>query len=140
MRERPGRALAAPAVMGGVAATVAGYVVGRLCEIRSVSWRLWLGGAALPLALVLWWVSLGRIAPGAMTDIGLVSVLPLTYWVALGALTVGFGVTVTGPKAPVGLLAAYVLALISLFHLTPAIVYGTLRYRGHGSTWGSSIS
>jgi GT2 family glycosyltransferase len=128
VRERPGRALAAPAVMGGVAATVAGYVVGHLCALRSLSWRLWLSGAALPLALVLWWVSLGRIAPGAMTDIGLVSVLPSTYWMALGALTVGFGVTVTGPRPSAGLLAAYVLALISVLHLTPAIVYGTLRY------------
>ena len=40
---------------------------------------------ALTLAVILWLVSLPGVDPRAMTEIGLVSVLPATYFVAIGA-------------------------------------------------------
>ena len=84
--------------------------------------------AALSAALGLWVVSLADIDPRAMTDLGLVSVLPPTYVAALLVLTASFALLVYGRHAHRTLLAAHLLALIAVLHATPTIVYGTLRY------------
>jgi O-antigen/teichoic acid export membrane protein/aminoglycoside phosphotransferase len=90
-------------------------------------------GAALGLtaAGALWVSALGRIDPREMTDLGLLSVLPPTFYVALGVLTVSFLAllrSAEGMRLRTPLLSAHVLALIAFLHATPAIVYGTLRY------------
>jgi hypothetical protein len=85
----------------------------------------------LSIAVVLWLVSLDRIHPRAMTDLGLITVLPATFFLALLLITVSFMVLVQRRLTSTPLLAAHVLALIAFLHATPAIVYGTLRY-----AWG----
>lgn len=85
-----------------------------------------LGG--LLVAVILWLVSLPRIDPRAMTDLGLVSVLPATFVLALLALTVNFAILVHRRSGATWQLVAYLLALIMMIHGTPTIVYGTLRY------------
>lgn len=125
---RPGRILGAAVILAGVAVTTAGYLSGRLRLAPRSSVLVWAGIGALPAAFALWVVALGQVEPGSMGDIGLVSVLPVTYWAALAALTVGFGATVTRPRPKTGLLIGYVLALIAVLHATPTIAYGTLRY------------
>jgi hypothetical protein len=63
-----------------------------------------------------------------MTDLGLISVLPIVYFGALGLLTIGFVIAVFTPTLTnrwwQGCAALLVLAL----HATPTVVYGTLRY------------
>ncbi|MDX6664871.1 MAG: hypothetical protein QOG68_1077, partial [Solirubrobacteraceae bacterium] len=92
--------------------------------------RLGLAAAiAMPaLAVVLWLVSLGHMDPRAMTDTGLISVMPATFVAALLALTASFvTLALRGPhRRP--LLAAHVVALVAFLHATPSILYGTLRY------------
>ncbi len=80
------------------------------------------------VAVILWLVSLDRIDPRAMTDIGLISVLPPTYFAALLVLTASFAALALRRPTSSPLLGAHVLALIAFLHATPAIVYGTLRY------------
>jgi hypothetical protein len=84
----------------------------------------------LPLAaaLALWVDSLGGVDLDAMTDLGLVSVLPNGYFVALGLLTGGFFAVVLGSRSGEGLPAAYAASLVAMLHATPAILYESLRY------------
>jgi hypothetical protein len=63
-----------------------------------------------------------------MTDLGLISVLPVTFWMALVLLSTGFVLAVTRPRPRRALLAAYAVALILILHGTPTLLYGTLRY------------
>ena len=79
-------------------------------------------------AVVLWAAALPTINVRDMTDLGLLSVFPLSIYVALGLLTIGFCLAVQRPQTPVWLLALYVIALIVIVHGTPNILYGTLRY------------
>jgi O-antigen/teichoic acid export membrane protein/aminoglycoside phosphotransferase len=96
--------------------------------IRAVSLESAAPIVGLSLAVCLWLVSLGRIDPRAMTDIGLMAVLPPTFYVAVLILTASFGVLVQRRPKRTPLLAAHLVALIAFLHATPAIVYGTLRY------------
>jgi GT2 family glycosyltransferase len=133
-RQSAARAIA---IVLGVVATGLGYVVGRIRKpdddtapnetalSRAVGV---VGVAALPLALVLWWLALQHVPLSRMTDIGLVSVLPLTFWAALGALAVGFAITVTRRRSSSARLGAYIVALIVVLHATPELLYGTLQY------------
>ena len=84
--------------------------------------------AALAIAVGLWVVSLGVIDPRAMTDLGLISVLPASFFAALLVLTISFAVLVHRRPQRSLLLTAHLLALIAFLHATPTIVYGTLRY------------
>jgi hypothetical protein len=52
----------------------------------------------LATSLVLWGVSLGSIDLRRVTDVGLISALPLTFFAALFLLTVSFGLAVAGPR------------------------------------------
>jgi GT2 family glycosyltransferase len=131
VRDRRSRAAAAAAMVAGVLATMAGYAVGRLRQIRRDPLASLVTAArvgALPLAVLLWCFSLGRVDLAQMTDVGLVSVLPVVYWIALGVLTISFVMSVLRPWPSPGLLAGHVIALIAILHATPAILYGTLRY------------
>jgi GT2 family glycosyltransferase len=127
----------AVAIVLGVVATVLGYVLGRIRKPQdnaatretALSRAIGvIGVAALPLALVLWWLALQHVHLSRMTDIGLVNVLPFTFWAALGALAVGFAITVTRRRSSTARLAAYIIALIFVLHATPMLLYGTLPY------------
>ncbi len=84
--------------------------------------------ALLALAILLWLISLPAIDPYKMTDLGLVSVLPRTFFLALALLIVGFCLTQVQDNASAGAPAAFVGAWIVIMHGTPAIIYGALRY------------
>ncbi len=116
--------------------TVAGYLAGRLTRQATTSVTdqpvrppvKWGPVAVLALALAFWAVSLAHVDLARMTDIGLISVLPITFWVALAVLTVGFGLTVGRPALSRPLAAAYTASLVFILHGTPTLLYKTLRY------------
>lgn len=79
-------------------------------------------------AFGLWIWSLPLIAPDRLDDLGLVSILPVSYWAGLALLCAGFTLSL-GPALRWPLLAPAALGvLILMLHATPAIAYGTLRY------------
>jgi len=82
----------------------------------------------LGLGIVLWLISLPGIEPEAMTDIGLLSVLPYTFYPALGLLTISYCWTAFRQPHQKAVLLLHLVALILILHGTPSIVYGTLRY------------
>ena len=131
-----GRVLRALALICGVALTVLGYASGRAALVRRrlaarapASRAAVIAAYTAPVAaLLLWAFSLGAIDPGRMTDFGLISVLPVAYWIALAVLTIGFSIAVRERNGPGGLLLVYILVLIAIVHATPTLSYGTLRY------------
>jgi hypothetical protein len=82
----------------------------------------------LAVAVALWVESLGGVDLDGMTDLGLVSVMPVAYFLALGLLTAGFFAAVFGRRASDRLPAAYATTVVLVLHATPAILYETLRY------------
>ena len=70
-------------------------------------------------------VNVGRIGSA---ELGLVSVMPITFWAALAGLMASFSWAVTRRESRWPILAMHVLALVIILHATPAILYGTLRY------------
>ena len=94
----------------------------------AVPWRRVPPAAPLPAAVALWLLSLRHVRLDEMGDYGLISVLPVTFWVSLGLLTLGFAVTVRQPSVSNGRPLLYVLALVTILHATPTLLYGTLRY------------
>lgn len=79
-------------------------------------------------SLVIWSLSLHNIELNNMNDLGLISVLPISFYVAILLLIISFGLVLS--RRPVNDLVAFlnVLALIVIIHGTPQILYGTLRY------------
>lgn len=82
----------------------------------------------LVIALVLWVAAIPAIDPDRMTDLGLISVLPPAFYLAMAALVAGFCLTLARAGGAGWAPAAYVGAWIVVIHATPAIVYGSLRY------------
>ncbi len=82
----------------------------------------------LASAVLLWIISLPRVDPGAMTDLGLISVLPATYFMALAIISASHLFVVHQNRSPGVIYWLNIVALIFMLHATPQIVYGTLRY------------
>ncbi|GGW96637.1 glycosyltransferase [Streptomyces lomondensis] len=76
-------------------------------------------------------LSLRDVPLDRMWDFGLLKVLPGFFWVALALLTIGFCVAAADRRTPPACYLAYVLALISILHATPSLLYPELRY-----AWG----
>lgn len=81
----------------------------------------------LAIALALWISSLYQINLASLTDIGLVSVLPATFYVAIGLLAIGFSVAFTSLPRP-WLLEIYVVALVVFLHAIVPILYAVPKY------------
>ncbi|MET9407978.1 glycosyltransferase [Streptomyces sp. NPDC002935] len=90
--------------------------------------RQWTARFILPSALTLWLLSLRNVHLIEMRDYGLLQVLPVLFWVALGLLTFGFCLALTDRRTAGGWFAGYVLGLIAVIHATPTLLYPTLRY------------
>ena len=82
----------------------------------------------VPVAIGLWLLGIRGVDPDAMTDLGLLSILRPTAWLALGALLVGIVATVSRPSFTTRSISAHLVTFIALVHGTPALLYGTLRY------------
>lgn len=90
--------------------------------------RQWCARVALPVALALWLASLRGVDLTGMADLGLLQVLPVLFWVALGLLALGFCLALSDRRTANGWFAAYVLGLVAVIHATPTLLYPTLRY------------
>lgn len=84
--------------------------------------------ALLILAGFIWILSIQGVDPSAMTDIGLLSVLPPGYYAVLVVLVISFSLVVYVLPKATGLLALHITELILFIHATPTLIYGTLRY------------
>jgi hypothetical protein len=67
-----------------------------------------------------------------MNDLGLISVLPIPFYVAIVLLTVGFCLELSHRPVRVAVMLPYILVLILVLYGTPGLVEHTPRY---ASTW-----
>src|SRR5262249_1527506 len=75
--------------------------------------------------LACWVVSMSRLQLDAIGTYGLLSALPVLFYVGLGVVVIGMTVALMrGARMPVVFLHA--VLFIGMVHATPAIVYGTL--------------
>lgn len=130
-RPPPAAAPASPAVAPGPVVAVpdpaGGADPGTASTAPRTAWR-W-AWAALPLgAAATWFLSLAPVDLRAMTDTGLVSVLPPVAVAAVLVLLASLAVVVTRRPPPGGVLTAHVAALVAVAFATPPVLYGTLRY------------
>ncbi|WP_051900028.1 hypothetical protein [Streptomyces aureus] len=88
----------------------------------------WASRLILPAALALWLLSLRHVDLAGMRDYGLLQVLPVLFWIALGLLALGFCLALAERRTTGGWFAGYVLGLIAVIHATPTLLYPTLRY------------
>ena len=87
------------------------------------------GYAGLLVILGLWASVMARgVSLSRMTDLGLLTVLPIAFWVSLAGLMVSFCWWIQRRNLSQRLMLAHVLVLIVLLHVTPVLLYGTLRY------------
>jgi GT2 family glycosyltransferase len=123
VRRNPGGMGRAFAIAAGLAVTAAGFGVGWLRSRPLVPYSV-----VISTALALWALALSRVDVRAMSDLGLLSVLPRSYFAAIALLTVSFCLALRSARASQAVLAAHAIAYILVIHATPSIVYGTLRY------------
>jgi hypothetical protein len=97
-------------------------------RLRGEGSGTWTAIGVLPAAVTLWLLSLRGVRLDRMADLGLLQVLPVTFWIALALLTLGFCVAAYDRRTPNGLFAAYAIALIAIIHATPSLLYPELRY------------
>jgi hypothetical protein len=86
------------------------------------------GYAPVVPALVLWALSLRHLELDAISDFGLVSILPPSFYAALAILVAGFVAALFASRVHEGVLAAHTAAFVLVVHGTPSAAYGTLRY------------
>lgn len=84
--------------------------------------------ACLVSALILWVAGLPNISIVAMSDFGLASILTWQTWAAIALLSVGFSLSLDQRLVNGPLPLLHVLALVLVLHVTPVLVYDTLRY------------
>jgi len=86
--------------------------------------------AGLAVSVVAWGIALAQtnVALVMTAGLGLFSVLPVAFWVAVAVLVVSFCWAVAHRPRGWPVLAAHTVALVAILHATPAILYGTLRY------------
>lgn len=82
----------------------------------------------LVVSLIPWVASLPLMDPETMDDLGLIAILPWSFWMAVATVTMGFAISLADQTHSTILRVTALIVLIILLHATPAIVYGTLRY------------
>jgi hypothetical protein len=106
----------------------------KLAEARAVTplgtvWRRALGQLVpVAAATLIWALTIGDTEPRHMTDLGLVSVLPASFFIALGILAVSFVLALRRRETHWLVPALHVVTLIVIIHGTPAVLYESLRY------------
>ena len=84
----------------------------------------------LSLGAWLWAISLPNVNLRGMTDIGLLAVLPVTFYLALAVVTISFFLAEFEFHSSPLMLGLHLLLMIFILHGTPIILYGpdTMRY------------
>ena len=80
------------------------------------------------LAIALWGISLSQFNPLDMTDLGMVSIFPVLFILAILILIISYGLLFLKGEVNEGAFLLHSVFLIIIIHTTPALIYGTLRY------------
>ena len=87
-----------------------------------------IGISLLVFALLFWVRAIPFINQADLSDFGIVSTLPYTYWISLALLTCGFGYSIQNQHIGSPVKFTYLIILVLLLHGTPSYVYESMRY------------
>lgn len=79
-------------------------------------------------AVAVWAAALHAVDLDKLSDIGLISALPATYWLAVGLLTAGFFTVLSRDERPGWLLGTYLVAAVLFLHGVPGFIEGAARF------------
>jgi hypothetical protein len=91
-------------------------------------WRLRPSDALLPAALLLWLFAVHVTRPDAMDDWGLLTALPVAFYVALGLLVLSIGLVLTDKRLSPLRLALHLGALVLVLHGTVPAIFPETNY------------
>lgn len=98
--------------------------------VRAAGTRHAIVSALVPVAAVLLWglAAVPSIHPEAMNDLGLISALPVTYFIALGALLVSLSVELHRADHRPWLVGLHLVAVFVILQATVPLAYPEPRY------------
>ena len=79
-------------------------------------------------ALLFWLRAIPFINQAGLSDFGIVSTLPYSYWISVALLTGGFCYSIQNTRIGSLIKFSYLIGLVLLLHGTPSYVYETMRY------------
>jgi hypothetical protein len=82
----------------------------------------------LVVATGLWAISLGRMHPENLTNYGLVSITPITFYISLGLVVAGFAYLLVFHPTQTKLLLLYTFLVAVILYATTAIIYASPRF------------
>jgi len=103
-------------------------VLGPGAAVTRLAARISIPSLALIVAIGCWLSSLVGVNLRSMNAVGLLSVMPVTFFASLALLTAGFMFAFDRHPNRRLLLAGYLATLATVIHGTPALLYGTVRY------------
>ena len=84
--------------------------------------------ALLPVGLVLWGIGVGQIDATRLPGLGLVDVLPITFYLGLAVVLVSASLLLRSARPPRVRVALHLGGLALMLYGTPALVYSEPRY------------
>jgi hypothetical protein len=96
--------------------------------VRSDQRKRLLALALLAGGVALWIVALHHVNLAKISGYGLLTALPVTYYLALGLIAAGFVIAISDWAPSPALLALQTVALVLVLHATTAILYPEPRY------------
>jgi hypothetical protein len=106
----------------------ASSALGPGAAVARLAARISLPALVLVVAIGCWLSSLVGVNLRSMNAVGLLSVMPVTFFASLALLTAGFMFAFDRYPNRRLLLAGYLATLSTVIHGTPALLYGTVRY------------
>ncbi len=97
-------------------------------SVKAISRTEAVHAALLCVSLLSWLLSLLGADLGRMSGIGLLSAMPVTFFLAFGLLIVGFAGAASSDQVEARVLGAYVLSLILVLFATTAVLYQEPRF------------
>ncbi|MDQ4099067.1 MAG: lipopolysaccharide biosynthesis protein, partial [Chloroflexota bacterium] len=91
-----------------------------------------LGPAAIAWAMALWFVALDDVNLSGMTDVGLISVLPIPIFVAIATLSASFCLSLRAQPPRAWLMVLHIAALIVMLYGITALIQEVPRFE---SAW-----
>jgi hypothetical protein len=126
--EHPSPPVAVGVVRRNGHATVVPYELPAARPERSIPLSAAAPGFVLVVAVACWVAGLAGTDLSELSGYGLLTALPLAYYLAVVLVTVGFALEVARSRPRPLVLGAHVVALVVMLHATTAILYPEPRY------------
>jgi len=107
-------------------------LINKLSALRLLSPIKILPFGLITLSLLLWFLALSRVDLSNLTDLGLISALPLEAFIALGIITISFSLVITRPNLDNRIAFLHLVVVVFMLYGITAIIEEVPRF---GPSW-----